>query len=63
MWKQRFKIFMESNGSSGTTVLIKLSDDKFDSQREAFAWIDENANKERSYVILPVIEFYPNEAK
>ena len=56
MWIQRFQIFQKRGGK-----LIATSDKYYDNQKLAFQHIDETADKEEEFVILPVITF-DNEA-
>ena len=59
MWIQRFQIFKKAWPSEAImpSLYIVADPQYYDNQRQAFQWIDEHADKESEYVILPVITF------
>lgn len=58
MWIQKFQIFKkEWPDGTPNDGLYLASEDKYENQMAAFAWIDTNGIKGIHYVILPVIHF------
>lgn len=52
MWIMKFKIYKKSN-----LMIAESSDVEYDTQQLAFAFIDEQGDKNEQYIILPVIRF------
>lgn len=48
----KFKIYKKSN-----LMIAESSDVEYDTQQLAFAFIDEQGDKNEQYIILPVIRF------